>query len=48
VDMYRKAIMTGEGIPVGDLLGTGAVSLGFFMLGYFWFMRTKKGFADVL
>lgn len=48
IDMYRKAIMTGEIIPLGDLAYTGGISLLFFLVGYFWFMRTKKGFSDVL
>jgi lipopolysaccharide transport system permease protein len=48
IEMYRKAFLTGVNIPASDFLVTGVLSIGFFMLGYFWFMHTKKGFADIL
>ncbi|HEX7568055.1 MAG TPA: ABC transporter permease [Anaerolineaceae bacterium] len=48
VTMYRQVFMDGvlPG-PVGFLKLT-LICLAVFMFGYFWFMRTKKGFADVL
>ena len=48
VRFYRSAFM---GSGVFDLPGFGITfifSLLVFLFGYFWFMHTKKGFADVL
>jgi lipopolysaccharide transport system permease protein len=48
VKLYRDAFMTGN-LPSGEsLLGTLIVCSVAFLLGYFWFMHSKKGFADVL
>jgi lipopolysaccharide transport system permease protein len=48
VEMYRKAFMTGEVIAWREFAILSAIALGLFMTGFFWFNRTKKGFADVL
>ncbi len=48
IEMYRKAFLTGAPIPGNDLLLTSLACLSIFMVGYFWFIHTKKGFADVL
>jgi lipopolysaccharide transport system permease protein len=48
VTLYRNAFMTGLLPSLGGFIGTLAMCLLVFLLGYFWFMRTKKGFADVL
>ena len=46
--MYRQSIMQGI-FPNGlQFLKFAVIGLGTFMLGYFWFTKTKKGFADVL
>ena len=48
VTLYRNAFMTGLLPSLDGFLGTLALCLLVFLLGYFWFMRTKQGFADVL
>jgi lipopolysaccharide transport system permease protein len=48
VTLYRNAFMTGLLPSLGGFIGTLAMCLLVFLLGYFWFMRTKNGFADVL
>jgi len=48
IEMYRKAFLTGEIIAWREFAILGAIALGLFMAGFFWFNRTKKGFADVL
>jgi lipopolysaccharide transport system permease protein len=48
VKMYRGAFMTGELPGLGTFLGTAFFCAFIFLLGYFWFMHSKKGFADVL
>lgn len=48
ISLYRKAFLTGEMITLMELLVCGIVCLMIFLLGRFWFMQTKKGFADIL
>jgi lipopolysaccharide transport system permease protein len=48
VKLYREAFMTGELPNLNELLGTAFFCFFIFLLGYFWFMHSKKGFADVL
>jgi lipopolysaccharide transport system permease protein len=48
VRMYRGAYMTGELPGLENFLGTACFCFLVFLLGYFWFMHSKKGFADVL
>lgn len=48
VSYYRRAIMMGELPNLGGFVGATVLCLLLFMLGYFWFMHTKKGFSDVL
>lgn len=48
ITMYRMAIMEGVFPGYDQLLIFLLVSIIALMLGYFWFMHTKKGFADVL
>jgi homopolymeric O-antigen transport system permease protein len=48
VTLYRNAFMTGLLPSPRGLVGAVALCLLVFMAGYFWFMRTKRGFADVL
>ena len=48
VALYRNAFMTGLMPSLRGFIGAVALCLLFFLAGYFWFMRTKKGFADVL
>ncbi len=48
VNMYRDTLMNGV-LPNGqELLGIFLLAAAVFMLGYWWFIRTKKGFSDVL
>ncbi len=46
--MYRQAIMQGVFPDYTQYLVLTLVSFGVCMLGYFWFVKTKNGFADVL
>jgi lipopolysaccharide transport system permease protein len=48
VTLYRNAFMSGQLPSLDGLVGALALCGLVFLLGYFWFMRTKKGFADVL
>ncbi len=48
VRLYREAIMLGSLPTVESLLGSLIFCLLTFLLGYFWFTHSKKGFADVL
>ena len=48
VKLYRGAFMTGQSPSVEFFAGTLIFCLLTFLLGYFWFMHSKKGFADVL
>ena len=48
VRMYRGAFMTGELPGLKTFLGAAFFCAFVFLLGYFWFMHSKKGFADVL
>ncbi len=48
VRMYRGAYMTGELPGLEAFFGTAFFCAFVFLLGYFWFMHSKKGFADVL
>ena len=46
--LYRKVLLVGEAIPLSSLVPVTVVSLLSFLVGYFWFFHTKKGFADIL
>jgi lipopolysaccharide transport system permease protein len=48
VTLYRNAFMTGQLPSLQGFIGALVLCLLVFMAGYFWFIRTKKGFADVL
>jgi len=48
VRMYRGAFMTGQLPGLETFLGAAFFCVFLFLLGYFWFMHSKKGFADVL
>ena len=48
INFYRGAVITGELPSLLHIAGVGLLCLVVFLLGYFWFMHTKKGFADVL
>lgn len=48
VTLYRNAFMTGVLPSPGGFIGAAILCLLIFLVGYFWFVRTKKGFADVL
>jgi len=48
VTMYRLAIIDGSMPGMQQFSRFFWEALLSFMIGYFWFMRTKKGFADVL
>jgi lipopolysaccharide transport system permease protein len=48
VTLYRSAFMKGLLPSVGGFAADAVVCLLVFLAGYFWFMHTKKGFADVL
>lgn len=48
ISIYRSIVMDGI-LPKADLFwSTTGISFCVFLLGYFWFMHTKKGFSDVL
>jgi lipopolysaccharide transport system permease protein len=48
VQHYRDVFLNGIVPNLHSLSLTGVFCLFVFALGYFWFMRTKRGFADVL
>lgn len=48
VDQSRRILIFGQWPAWGELLLLFGISLVVFQLGYVWFMKTKRGFADVL
>jgi lipopolysaccharide transport system permease protein len=48
VKLYRGAFMMGQLPNLESLLTTFLFCAGIFLLGYFWFIHSKKGFSDVL
>lgn len=48
VEQTRQIFIYGQTPTLTACLGTIAVSFIIFQLGFAWFMKTKKGFADVL
>lgn len=48
VRLYRGAFMTGQLPGIEEWLVTVFLCAFTFLLGYFWFTHSKKGFADVL
>lgn len=48
VRLYRDFFLSGQLANLGGLVTTGIACLFVFLFGYFWFMHTKKGFADVV
>jgi lipopolysaccharide transport system permease protein len=48
VENSRRTLLFGRPPEWGWLLAAGAMSLVLMQLGYVWFMKTKRGFADVL
>jgi len=48
VDQTRRILIYNQWPDWYVLAGISLFSLAVFQLGYLWFMRTKKGFADVL
>ncbi|HEX8557772.1 MAG TPA: ABC transporter permease [Pyrinomonadaceae bacterium] len=45
---YRRALLEGAAPDWAGLAYTAALGLALFLLGYWWFARTRKGFADVI
>ena len=48
VRSYRRALLEGAPPDWGGLAYTTAFALAAFLLGYWWFARTRKNFADVI
>lgn len=48
VEQSRQVFLYGRLPDFGPLIGVTVLSLAVFMLGLAWFVKTKKGFADVL
>lgn len=48
VETYRGAILDGTGPALAPLLGHGALALLVMALGWVWFAKTRRAFADVL
>jgi lipopolysaccharide transport system permease protein len=48
VRSYRRALLEGLQPDWTGLAYTAALALAFFLLGYWWFARTRKNFADVI
>jgi lipopolysaccharide transport system permease protein len=45
---YRRVVLEGAPPDLGGLAYVTAVGLAVFILGYWWFARTRKNFADVI
>jgi lipopolysaccharide transport system permease protein len=45
---YRRALLEGAPPDWAGLAYTTALAAAFFLLGYWWFARTRKNFADVI
>lgn len=48
VRSYRRALLEGAPPDWAGLAYTAALALAAFLLGYWWFARTRKNFADVI
>ncbi len=48
VSNYRRIFLDGKMVDLGALIPLTAASLIIFWMGYAWFYRTRKSFADVL
>jgi lipopolysaccharide transport system permease protein len=48
ITAFRKVILWGESLPLLQWFVWSAILFAFAWLSYFWFMRTKRGFADVM
>jgi lipopolysaccharide transport system permease protein len=48
VRSYRRALLEGAPPDWEGLAYTTALALALFLLGYWWFARTRKNFADVI
>jgi lipopolysaccharide transport system permease protein len=48
VRSYRRALLEGAPPDWTGLAYTTALAVAFFLLGYWWFARTRKNFADVI
>jgi lipopolysaccharide transport system permease protein len=48
VRSYRRALLEGAPPDWAGLAYTTVLALAFFLLGYWWFARTRKNFADVI
>lgn len=48
VEAYRHAILDGAGPAFGPLAAHGALALAVMALGWAWFAKTRRAFADVL
>jgi lipopolysaccharide transport system permease protein len=48
IQQSRRILIFGQWPAWGELLLLIGISLLIFQLGYIWFMKTKRGFADVL
>ncbi len=48
IDQFRNTVLDNRGIDLGHFGFSVLVSLGLAWLGFSWFQKTRKGFADVL
>jgi lipopolysaccharide transport system permease protein len=48
IRLYRDCFLSGYVPTLQGILITGLICVAVLSAGYFWFMHTKKGFADVL
>lgn len=48
VEAMRVVIFSGSSIPWSDLALSGVIGLAAMLLGYAWFMRTRRAFGDVI
>jgi homopolymeric O-antigen transport system permease protein len=48
VRSYRRVIIEGAGPDWGGMIYFAAVALAVFLVGYWWFAKSRKNFADVI
>ncbi|MEO6064525.1 MAG: ABC transporter permease [Lysobacterales bacterium] len=48
IENARRTLVTGEVPSIGDLVWPSILGMAVAGLGLFWFLKTKKGFADVM
>lgn len=48
IDSYRNALLMGTIPDIGNFMFASSLAVGIYILGYYWFMKTRHFFADII